>query len=820
MKLWMVFGLSFFATSIALTASVQQNTDTKPEFSGIYPHLAYVNREGECGTGAVVPWANRLWVITYAPHAPKGSSDKLYEITPGLQQIIRPESVGGTPANRMIHRESNQLFIGPYVIDAQGKVRVIPHSVMPGRLTANARHLTNPAEKIYFTTMEEGVYEVDVKSLAVKTLFTDGNMTKKMDGSLLPGYHGKGSYSGQGVLVYANNGENSAQAMKNPFVPSGVLAEWDGETWKVIRRLQFTEVTGPDGIMGASKPETQPVWSVGWDAKSVILMLRDKGGWHEFRLPKASHSYDGAHGWNTEWPRIRNVGTAEKPDYLMTMHGMFWRFPGDFSLSNTAGITPVTSYLKVIGDFCRWNDRLVFGCDDTAKSEFLNTRKAKGHLAGPGQSNSNLWFIEPAALQKNAFGPITAKGAVWLREAVAADSVSAPFLAGSRWNFQQLCLVNEDPSDVTLTIEYLDAKLTVLPAMSRKVNVPGGSSLFESAGVSGGEWIRLRAHHSAAKFSAVFACVSPRSSFECDPMFNGLAKVSTPVIRGGLLHSMGDPGLHLQMTATEIRDGVSRPTGYYQLDSAMSLVRVDSPAAMNWVFKNVAIPRNVIVCDSASVVYSDENGKRYRLPKGDARYTDLINRGLSRVVREIATERDLLSCHGTFYELPARNAGGVARIRPVTSHNFAAVDFCSWRGLLLISGLDPAAPVQKHLIKSADGHAMLWAGTVDDLWKMGKPYGQGAFWPEKNVRANEPSDPYLFNGYDKKSLSLTQTSHKQVMVKLELDLTGDGFWVPYKTVKVKSGEMEQLDLSDAVSGYWIRATADRDCVLTTVLDYR
>lgn len=28
---------------------------------GIYPHLAMFNGEGECGTGAVVPWAGSLW---------------------------------------------------------------------------------------------------------------------------------------------------------------------------------------------------------------------------------------------------------------------------------------------------------------------------------------------------------------------------------------------------------------------------------------------------------------------------------------------------------------------------------------------------------------------------------------------------------------------------------------------------------------------------------------------------------------------------------------------------------------------------------------
>ena len=117
------------------------------QISGIYPHLATFNNEGECGTGAVVPWADRLWVITYGPHLPKGSSDKLYEITPALEQIIRPESIGGTPANRMIHRESQQLFIGPYAIGADRAVRVIPYS----RMTVWSSVVTTPP-RVSFST--------------------------------------------------------------------------------------------------------------------------------------------------------------------------------------------------------------------------------------------------------------------------------------------------------------------------------------------------------------------------------------------------------------------------------------------------------------------------------------------------------------------------------------------------------------------------------------------------------------------------------------------------------------------------------------------
>lgn len=164
------------------------------QYSGIYPHLAYFNNEGECGTGAVVPWADRLWVITYGPHRPLGSSDKLYEITPDLHLIMRRESVGGTPANRMIHRESQQLNIGPYLIDQERNVRVVPPKEMPGRLTGTARHLTDPASKLYIATMEEGLYEVDVTTLAVNELIKDGNNQRAVGDDVLselPGYHGK-----------------------------------------------------------------------------------------------------------------------------------------------------------------------------------------------------------------------------------------------------------------------------------------------------------------------------------------------------------------------------------------------------------------------------------------------------------------------------------------------------------------------------------------------------------------------------------------------------------------------------------------------------
>ena len=47
-------------TMLAVAMAISANADIT-SVSGVYPHLAMLNDEGECGTGAVVPWAGDLW---------------------------------------------------------------------------------------------------------------------------------------------------------------------------------------------------------------------------------------------------------------------------------------------------------------------------------------------------------------------------------------------------------------------------------------------------------------------------------------------------------------------------------------------------------------------------------------------------------------------------------------------------------------------------------------------------------------------------------------------------------------------------------------
>lgn len=793
------------------------------EVSGIYPHLAYYNEEGECGTGAVVPWADRLWVITYGPHLPFGSSDKLYEITSDLKQIVRPESIGGTPANRMIHKESNQLFIGPYAIDNQRNVRVIPYENMPGRHTGNARHLLDPAGKIYYGTMEEGFYEVDVNSLKPNMLYEDGNVNRKegempQESALLPGAHGKGLYSGQGVLVYSNNGETGEAALEHFDIEAGGLFEWNGKEWKLVRRNQFVEVTGPGGIYGNSNPESDPIWATGWDHKSVLLAVRNpKTGWDFFRLPKASHSYDGAHGWNTEWPRIRDIGTGENPDYLMTMHGMFWQFPQSFTASHSSGIRPRSAYLKVIGDFTRWNDRLVFGCDDSANKEFLNKRKHKGEIEGPGQSNSNLWFT--SFDKPDQLGTTTASGCVWLNDKVQAGDYSEPFLFAG-WTDRCAWIQNGGEDKVEFIFE-IDKNGTQNWSELKTVSLAAGESSFvEFDHRDQGEWIRVKANAPSIATVSFNYSGNEKRPASASPMFKGVAKVTRDKTLGGLLYGLGNNRRALGVSAVTFEDGKAVNTGYYELDSRLNLIKKEDPETNTFIKEKFAIPENVIDVEESSVLIVDDKNRRWRLPLGAKEYKQLTDAAQLRICREVATERDLFHSCGTFYELPAENADGFAKIRPISSHDFRIHDYASYRGLLVMTGIEPKAKAGEHIILSDDGQAAVWVGVIDDLWELGKPVGHGGPWKNSRVKAGEASDPYLIGFYDDRSLEISHDSKEAVTFFIETEPVGHGPWMLYKEIKVRPGESFKYHFPENFQARWIRFKSDKDCTATTWLEYK
>ena len=150
-------------------------------------------------------------------------------------------------------------------------------------------------------------------------------------------------------------------------------------------------------------------------------------------------------------------------------------------------------------------------------------------------------------------------------------------------------------------------------------------------------------------------------------------------------------------------------------------MRKDDTQTADFIREKFAIPHQVVTIDESSVLIVDDRQRRWRLPLGDENYTKLIGQDVVRICREVATERDLFNCHGTFYELPAENADGYAKIRPIASHNFRINDYASYRGMLVMTGIDPKKDKDnEHIIVSEDGKAAVWAGVLMICGVVGK----------------------------------------------------------------------------------------------------
>lgn len=806
MRYSIFFSLALFFCGLY---SIAQQVNPPQKISGIYPHLKMYNLTNrEAGVGAVVPWAGKLWAITYTASDPFNGEDKLYEINPDMSYTIRPESIGGTHANRMIHKESEQLIIGPYFIDKKGHIRSIPATAMPGRLTGTARHPGDPANKVYFYAMEEGLYEVNVHTLEVKTLFKDGSAMRKETGTIdrphLFGSHGKGAYSGQGKLVVSHNGILDFSVQKEGV---GVLAEWDGKSWNEIDRKQYVEVTGPGGIYGNAKDD-DPIWATGWDHRSAVLRVKDNHKWSEYRLPKNSFTYDGINGFNTEWPRIREAGKA---GYLMTMHGMFWKFPKSFTSGNSGGIEPLSSYLKIVGDYTWWNDHIVLGTDDA--STFGNRFVEKA-------THSNLWFLKPEELQK--LGPKSGFGGVWINEPVSGSVPSSPFLL-SGFDNRVLHLSHSSDREVRFNLE-IDTQGNNRWKKYKEIAVgERGYAYYLFPPGFKTTWVRISTETDAENVTAYFILSEKSKDNPGKAPFVSIpdTRISKKdAIYHGLVRPGTDNELNLQFVAYETgADGKTRETGYYEVNGNMEIVPVKNDSIKNRILENFDINQPDFQVDDASAIVVDKAGNRVRLPKGsidfDKRYPEISLRG----VREVVTERSLLNCLGTFFEFPRDYSGGIAKIKPITTHNRLIVDFCSWRGLMTISGNFSGSAKDGHYFASTDDKTGLWFGGIDDLWKFGRPKGVGGPWNNTSVTGNRPSDPYLMLGYDNKSLKLSHKHPEIVRFKLEVDIAATGQWATFKTIEVKPGETFSFTFPEGYSAHWVRFTADKDCTATAWLTY-
>lgn len=793
--------------------------------SGVYPHLttyAHARVNGiygygdECGIGAVIPWQGKLYMVNYAAHRPQGSEHKLYIVDENMNMTVYEGSVGGTPAARMIHAESGQLLIGHYLIDKSGNIRTIPIKEMPGRITAIARHLEDPENKVYYYDMEGMLYEANVNTLEVKKLFNNP----------LPGWHGKGGYTAQGKLVVTNNGEawENPEEWKVPVDEQkgpdkfGVLAEYDGKNFKVVERKQFTDVTTRHGV-NAVPNDNSPLWSIGWDKRSLRLKVMEDGKWYTYLLPKATYNNDPSHGWFTEWPRIREIAEG---DMMMDMHGMFFSFPATFSKENTSGIRPISSHLRYIPDFCGWNGRIVLATDEVS---------IQGNILS-GQPQSNLWFGSKEELSQ--WGPANGYGAIYLNDTVETNETSDPYLLAG-FDRRMAHMINNSDTPIEFTIQT-DEKGNGQWTDFDDIKLDGKEyrPLIFPADMKG-EWMRIVTKGNG-NISFILHYTTSRYNNGADfaGMFEGLAKIDEKdeILTGKLYSNRNN--FNLSYMGYTVKNGEKEPAGDYEFQKfgfrftdgitdtlayrAMN-TKVSFSKKMQFDAKegNKELMKDLWSVDEASVILHTSKGN-IRLPKGNAAFD---NHRESRSVREVESERELANIHGTFYELPLIHVGReplFEKMRPVASHNYYIDDYNTWNGLLVLSGIRKDAKTSNSVYINEERTAGVWFGSIDDLWKLGKPVGKGGPWKNTATKAGEMSDPYLMTGYDKKTLTLE--ADKDVKVTLWITVSQElKKPVKYNTFELKAGEKQVYEFPEGFSAHWAYLSADKDCTASAEFIY-
>jgi hypothetical protein len=403
-----------------------------------------------------------------------------------------------------------------------------------------------------------------------------------------------------------------------------------------------------------------------------------------------------------------------------------------------------------------------------------------------------------------------------LNEDVVSGQSSEAFLFAG-WDKRIAWVHNSSNQQIELTFEVDKLGNNQWSSLKSEVIEANSSKNIVFSNEENGEWVRVTSNKDS-KLTVHFSYTEKdeRTTMP-NSMFSGLTNAGEDEAVGGLLYGLGDNRRALGISSR--KNGQS--SGYYELGVDMKLLAKEDAQTQQFIDEKFEIPENVVSVEESSVLIVDDTDRRWRLPLGNSEFDDLTNNAQARVCREVATERDLLNVHGTFYELPAENADGFAKIRPVASHDFRIHDYASYRGMLVMTGIDPEkGKGNEHVIVSEDQNAAVWVGAIDDLWEMGKPTGKGGPWKDTFVKANEPSDPYLIGFYDKKKLTLSHESNESVTFILEVEPVGHGPWMKYREITVKSGEIFTYAFLDDFQARWIRFKTDKDCRATTWLEYK
>ena len=152
---------------------------------------------------------------------------------------------------------------------------------------------------------------------------------------------------------------------------------------------------------------------------------------------------------------------------------------------------------------------------------------------------------------------------------------------------------------------------------------------------------------------------------------------------------------------------------------------------------------------------------------------------------------------------------------------------------MAITGCSTSAKSDDNYFVGGKEEYGVWLGTIDDLWKFGKPTGTGGPWKETEVEAGELSDPYLMYGFDGKRVELSHDGDEVVVFEMLYDFVpaqgrgdrapeqvrGDKVHVRGDKIAVLPGEVKVIEYEDGFSAFWVKVRVDKKCMATAQFTY-
>ena len=80
----------------------------------------------------------------------------------------------------------------------------------------------------------------------------------------------------------------------------------------------------------------------------------------------------------------------------------------------------------------------------------------------------------------------------------------------------------------------------------------------------------------------------------------------------------------------------------------------------------------------------------------------------------------------------------------------------------------------------------------------------------RDVGANQPSDPFLFSGFERRGVHLSHASDRPVEFKFEIDRKGNNQWEELERITVAEQSAVWHSFAESEQGTWLRISLDQE----------